>query len=299
MSLFDTLRQEASLAGFSAFGVARVEPVDREWVGTYARWLGDGCHATMGYLENHQELRSDPAGLLPGALSMITLALNYYHAEKPLLDAEFAMYAHGEDYHETARRLTAPLVAVLSEAGYDSRVCVDTAPVRERYWALRSGIGFRGKNGMVIVPGVGSYCFLCEILTTAPLPATAPLERSCRGCDKCVRTCPGKAIMEGGLIDARRCASYLSIEHRGDFEPGTVLPGVYGCDICQQVCPHNRYIPETTVEELRLRDSLRDLTVADLREMTQERFSAVFRKSAVKRAKLAGLQRNVAHLKKK
>ena len=101
------------------------------------------------------------------------------------------------------------------------------------------------------------------------------------------------------MIDARRCASYLSIEHRGDFEPGTVLPGVYGCDICQQVCPHNRYIPETTVEELRLRDSLRDLTVADLREMTQERFSAVFRKSAVKRAKLAGLQRNVAHLKKK
>lgn len=296
--LKELLAGRALGAGFSAFGVALAAPVDPEWQQNYARWLDGGCHAGMEYLRNHAELRRDPAALLPGARSVLSLALNYFHTAQQQGDALIAMYAHGDDYHEVARRMMRPLMEILESHGFEARACVDTAPVRERYWALRAGVAFAGRNGLAIVPGTGSFCFLCEIITTAPLPPDAPLQQSCDGCGKCVESCPGHAIMANGQVDARRCHSYLSIEHRGELPPGTALTALYGCDICQRVCPHNRHIPETAVSALKLRDTLRDLTLGQVAALTPEKFSTLFSHSAVKRAKLAGLQRNLRNLKK-
>ena len=298
MELKELLRQKAFEAGFCAFGVARAEAVDPQWQDSYDRWLDGGNNAGMDYLRRYADLRSEPALLLPGACSVISLALNYYHAANGSGDASFAMYAHGDDYHEVARRLMRPLEETLEASGYSARLCVDTAPVRERYWAIRSGVAFAGLNGLAIVPGVGSFCFLCEIITDAPLEPDAPLGYGCDGCGRCVAACPGKAIMDGGRVDARRCHSYLSIEYRGEFPDGTTLRMLYGCDECQRVCPHNRHIPETSVSAFRMRESVGSLTLEDVAAMDRERFSAIFRHSAVKRAKIEGLQRNLRYLVK-
>lgn len=298
MELKELLRQKAFETGFCAFGVARAEAVDPLWQESYARWLDGGNSAGMDYLHRYPDLRSEPALLLSGARSVISLALNYYHSGNGSVGASFAMYAHGDDYHEVARRLMLPLEELLAAHGYSARPCVDTAPVRERYWAIRSGVAFPGLNGLAIVPGAGSFCFLCEIITDAPLEPDAPLGYGCDGCGRCVAACPGNAIMEGGRVDARRCHSYLSIEHRGELPEGTALRMLYGCDECQRVCPHNRDIPETSVREFRMRESIRVLTLDDVAAMDKERFSAIFRHSAVKRAKLEGLQRNLRYLVK-
>lgn len=297
-TLKNQLRRQALQAGFSAIGVAKCEPVDVEWVRCYDEWLQQGYAAGMEYLHNYPDLRSDAALLLPGARSVISLALNYYHAAEGSAEASLAMYAHGDDYHEVARAMMRPLTELLAAHGYGARICVDTAPVRERYWALKSGVAFAGRNGLAIVPEVGSFCFLCEIITDAPLEPDEPLGYQCRGCDRCVKACPGNAIMEGGRVDARRCHSYLSIEHRGEMPEGTELRMLYGCDVCQKVCPHNKDIPETIIKEFHLREGLRHLTVGEVEMMTQEQFSTLFRHSAVKRAKLAGLQRNLRYLRK-
>ncbi|MDE7153399.1 MAG: tRNA epoxyqueuosine(34) reductase QueG [Muribaculaceae bacterium] len=295
-SLKQQLAQRARETGFSAFGVARSAPVDESWQRSYRQWLDSGCGAEMHYLSNHPQLRSHPAELLPGAQSVISLALNYFHTEQQQADAIIAMYAHGDDYHEVARLMMRPLIEILESHGFEARACVDTAPVRERYWALCSGIAFAGRNGLAIVPDVGSFCFLSEIITTAPLPPDAPLTKTCQGCGKCVEACPGHAIMADGKIDARRCHSYLSIEHRGELPPGTTLRTLYGCDICQRVCPHNQQATETTVSALKLRDTLRDLTLRQVAALTPQTFATLFRHSAVKRAKLTGLQRNLKYL---
>ena len=215
MTLKEDLKQLALESGFSAFGVAEAAPVDASWVSSYREWLGEGNNAGMNYLEKYPDLRSDPTHLLPGARSVISLALNYYHAAEGSAEASLAMYAHGDDYHEVARAMMRPLTELLAAHGYGARICVDTAPVRERYWALKSGVGFAGRNGLVIVPGVGSFCFLCEIITDAPLEPDKPIEYGCMGCDRCICSCPGKAINGGWNIDARRSHSYLSIEHKG------------------------------------------------------------------------------------
>lgn len=298
MELKELLRQEALRAGFCSFGVALATEVDPQWTATYSQWIAAGENGGMEYLSNHADLRRDPRLLLPGARSVISLVLSYFHTESGTGDARFAMYAHGDDYHEVARSRMLPLVELLENQGYKTRMCVDTAPMRERYWALRSGVAFAGRNGLAIVPGHGSYCFLCEIITTAELTPDSPLGYGCDGCGRCLEVCPGKAIREGGMVDARRCHSYLSIEHRGEFPEGTALNILYGCDECQRVCPHNKDIPVTAIQELRQRESLGGLTLADVEAMTQEQFSAIFRHSAVKRCKLTGLQRNLRYLRK-
>ena len=182
--------------------------------------------------------------------------------------------------------------------GCATRVCVDTAPLRERYWASKCGVGFRGLNGHLIVPGKGSYMLLGEILATAPLPSTPALDRDCGLCRRCVAACPAGALRPDGTVDARRCLSYLTIEHRGALPEGTDLHGrLYGCDACAMACPHNACstAPET-LPELRPRAAVAALTAREAAVMTQEQFSAIFTHSAIKRAKLAGLQRNACAL---
>lgn len=288
-------------AGAQKCGFATASAVDDEAVKAYDRWLAEGKNADMAYLEKYADVRNNPQQLLDDptcARTIMVCAFSYYHPETQADGAaRIAMYAHGDDYHEVLRRRMQPLVARLQQLGYGARICVDTAPLRERYWAVKAGVGFRGRNGQLIVDGMGSYFFLATLITDAAIEPDEPCRLSCLGCDRCVHSCPGGAIGPGGTIDARRCLSYLTIEHRGEL-PATALGGrVYGCDECQRVCPHNLHAPVTEIEEFHLRPTLRTLTADDILGMSQEDFSRTFTHSAIKRAKLAGLQRNARALK--
>lgn len=294
----DSIKDLLLRQGACRVAVASVCPVEDWAQRLYDRWIERGMHASMHYLENYPDLRADPALLLPGAKSIICCAFAFSPAPSGM-GARIAAYALGTDYHIVIRqRLEEVAARIQSLYGAATRVCVDTAPVRERYWAMRAGLGFIGLNNHLIIPDVGSYIFLGEILTTLPLTPDTPLHADCGQCGRCVRACPTGALRSDGSVDARRCLSYLTIEHRGDFPPGTDLHGcLYGCDTCAAVCPHNANASsQPVIESLRPRPELLSLTPAACRQMTQEQFSALFSRSAIKRTKLAGLLRNARHL---
>lgn len=301
--LKDALRAAAMSAGACAVGFARCEPVDDAVCRNYESWIGEGCHGSMAYLERYTDVRRDPALLLPGARTIMVCAFPYYDSDE-CSGLKLARYARGDDYHEVLRSRLQPVAELLDREGCRQRICVDTAPIFERYWARKAGVGFTGRNRLLIVPGRGSYVLLAEILTDVEIAPDEPLEHQCDGCGRCVSACPGGALRAPSGFDARRCLSYLTIEHRGELpaevggRPLGPLMGdcVYGCDVCQQVCPHNVGVPETALREFRMRPALRCLRRADILQMDQPTFSAIFRHSAVKRAKLAGLQRNASAL---
>lgn len=280
-------------------GVARARAVDRQAEERYHRWLDEGGHAGMDYLNRYDDLRGDPRLLLPGAASIVCCAVNYYHDIPTTTDGpEIALYARGDDYHEVVRSILDAIAAEIREKwGGETRVCVDTAPVRERYWAMKSGVGFIGRNNHLIIPGHGSYFFLGEIITTIPFEPDKPIDAGCGSCRRCVDACPGRALTMDGPVDARRCLSYLTIEHRGPLPEGVELGNhLYGCDECQRACPHNRHATPTSIERLHPRHKILALTADDVAGMTQQQFSDIFSHSAIKRAKLVGLQRNLKHL---
>lgn len=278
-------------AGAVAAGIAAVGPVDDNAAEVYRRWIESGGNGGMLYLEKYTDIRRNPELLLPGAKTVICCAFAYTSPEFPR-SALFADYALGDDYHEVLREALAPVANALDG---ETRICIDTAPLRERYWAVRAGVGFIGVNNQLIVPGVGSGVFLAEILWTGTTEADKPLETDCLHCGACVKACPGSALDGEGSMDARKCLSYLTIEHRGAFpEPSQRLSGrIYGCDICRDVCPLARSRgPVYVLPALRPRSEILALNLADVKGMSQEKFSSTFRRSAVKRAKLAGLLRN-------
>ena len=289
-------------AGFSACGFAVASEVDGEAAARYDKWLREGKNAEMDYMANHVDLRRDPRTLLDGAQTVISLAVNYYPTvfQQPSAP-QFAYYAYGHDYHDTVRRMLSALAEAIRNAlGGDFRCCVDTAPLRERYWAQRAGIGFVGRNNQLIIPGKGSYFFLGEILTTLSLPPDAPLNITCGACHRCVDACPMHAInLEGGGLDARCCISCMTIEYRGAL-PEKVAQGlgnrVYGCDECQKACPHNRNAVATSISDFAPSADFLGLTREKMLSMTEDDYRRIFRKSAVKRAKYAGLMRNVRAL---
>lgn len=327
--MFDVRRMVAE-AGAVRAGVVTLGPVDDCAERLYRDWVAEGRHGDMGYLEKYAEVRHDPRLLLDGARSMIVAAFSYYWGEgsnrsdrpaghsctdgdarangneeetgsrisgenvKPL---RWARYALGRDYHEEVReRLSHVAEAITAATGAQCRVTVDTAPLRERYWAVKAGVGFIGINNQLIVPGAGSWCVLGEIITTLELEPDEPNQDSCMGCMRCVRACPGHALDGCGGMDARRCMSYLSIEKRYSETEGETAPDfgdrIYGCDICQEVCPHNAGACLSDIENFRPRQSILSLTRGDILAMEQSDFSRIFTHSAIKRAKLAGLQRN-------
>lgn len=298
------IKKRLEAAGVFKSGIARVQSVDDATTEAYRKWLSEGKHGEMGYLENYLDIRSNPALLLPEARSIISCAFNYYHGpvRSPL---KWASYSLGDDYHDVVRKRLQEVAAWISEVyGAECRVCVDTAPIHERYWAVRSGIGFIGRNQQLILPGAGTHFFLGEILTTLELSPDPPCTESCLGCDRCLRACPGKALShqagsnETSVLDAKRCLSYLTIEYRGVFPTGTELGRhIYGCDVCQEVCPHNANAPLSEIEEFRPRPAILSLDTEAILAMKQEEFSTLFRRSAIKRTKLTGLQRNAHQIK--
>lgn len=290
----------AADAGACACGFAPAVPLPDSERRYYRNWIASGRHAGMTYMERYEDIRFAPSLLLNGCQSVMSLAFSYSDSATPDHPL-FARYALGKDYHDVLRRRLEPIAAAMETAcpGSRTRICVDTAPVRERYWAVQAGVGFIGLNNSLIVPDVGSRVFLAEIFWTASVDADEPCDISCGNCGSCIHACPGRALDGKGALDARRCYSYLTIEHRDALPDRADLSDkkIYGCDICQNVCPHNRGAGAPIAPEFRPSPGLMDLSLDDVLAMNQEDFSRIFRGSAVKRAKLSGLLRNALRKK--
>jgi epoxyqueuosine reductase len=266
-------------------------------------WLSEECHAGMSYLERNIEKRLDPRLLVDGAKSIISVALNYFphrfqHEDAP----KFAYYAYGEDYHDIVKGKLSRLFDFikLRFPGVSGRYFSDSAPVLERFWAARSGLGFVGKNTLLIIPGKGSYFFLGELIVDLELDYDSPVSQNCGKCRRCLDACPTGAIEKPHWVNARKCISYQTIENKGEISPEIVARlsnNVYGCDICQVVCPWNRYARPHNTPGFNPSDEFLSLDYEGFQEMDEETYRRIFRRSAVKRAKFAGLKRNVTALK--
>lgn len=299
----DLIRAEAQRLGFEFVGFARAERLEEE-ARKLEAWLQQGAHGKMAYMENHFDLRIDPTRLVPGAKSVICLTFNYFTPEKQH-DPEapkISRYAYGEDYHHVVRDRLNTLLAFMQEqiGEINGRCFVDSAPVLEREWARRAGIGWNGRNTLTIHPRRGSNFFLAEIICDLPLLYDDPIRDHCGTCRRCIDACPTQAIsQEGYLLDASRCISYLTIELREEipreFQDQTDN-WMFGCDVCQDVCPWNRFAKQHEEPSFEPHPDLLDMTKHDWIELTEETFGRIFRKSAVKRAKFAGLQRNIRFL---
>lgn len=292
----------ATELGFSKIGIAKASEVPQSVIDHYNQWIASNYHGEMSYMERYENIRFNPKLLLENAQSIIAIAINYNSFIKTTSNSpQFASYSLGDDYHEIVRDKLFQLASFIQgNWGGETRICVDTAPIFERYWAQQAGVGFIGRNSMLIVPEIGSYVFIGLILTTIAFQPDKPCSLDCLGCNACIRHCPGNAISLSGIIDARRCHSYLTIEYRGELPEDLNLGDqVYGCDICQSVCPHNLNTPITKITEFLPRKEILSLSHDDIEVMTQKEFSRIFRHSAIKRTKLTGLQRNSRHCTKK
>lgn len=304
------IKTSAAQVGFDRCGIARTDPIGRadylQW------WVGKGMAGSMGYLHRNLDKRLDPAKLLPGAKSAIVVALNYKQQASPSRDREaavsmeksieprgrIAMYAWGEDYHVVLRDKLRELETKLREEvskPFDCRICVDTAPIIERELAAAAGVGWIGKNTMAIHPELGSYFFLGVILTTLDIAADAPLPDHCGTCTACLDACPTQTFFGPYQMDASRCISYLTIEHRGDISglfQEMMGDWIFGCDVCQDVCPHNRKAPDTREPRFATRDPAPTLSLQDLLTWNDSHYREKTRDSAISRAKLEMLKRN-------
>jgi epoxyqueuosine reductase len=288
--------------GFFAAGISKARRLDDE-ARKLEQWLGQGMQGKMSYLERNFEKRVDPRKLVPGAKSVISLLYNYCPSKTQNPDApKLAKYAYGEDYHFVLKRKLKTLLREMRKefGDFEGRCFVDSAPVMERDWAKHSGVGWVGKNTLIIHPKAGSYFFLAELIVDLEFEYDGPISDYCGSCRKCIDACPTDAISdEGYLLDARKCISYLTIELREaipeEFK-GKMEDWAFGCDICQDVCPWNRFSKPHREEAFEPKDDLMEMEREAWHEITAEVFRDLFRKSAVKRTKFEGLKRNLAFL---
>lgn len=298
------IRDEAERLGFCFTGFAKAEELTEE-AQKLEDWLNRGYHGQMGYMANHFDLRIDPRKLVPGAKSVICLAYNYFNPTKQEDSAapKIAQYAYGEDYHFVVRDKLKSLYRFIQEniGEVDGRVFVDSAPVMEREWAKRSGLGWLGKNTLLIHPKQGSFFFLAEIILDLELTTDSPIRDHCGTCTRCIDACPTEAISpQGYLLDSSKCISYLTIELKDSIpnEFKEQMAGyAFGCDICQDVCPWNRFSKRHREPAFEPHPNLLTMRKSDWEEITEEVFKEIFKKSAVKRTKLEGLKRNISFLK--
>lgn len=298
------IQAEALRLGFSACGFAKAEPVSDEMVQKLDHWVNHGFHADMGYMERNRHLRLDPTQLVPGCRTLIVVALDYY-PQQPIPQEEYqiAYYAYGADYHRVVKDKLHQLFNYIKTLAPEvqGRAFCDTAPLLERYWATKAGLGFIGLNRTLIIPGKGSYCFLGVLAVDIDLHIEHhDMPLSCGSCKRCLIACPTKALTPDG-IDCRRCLSYLTIEHKGEIpdEYAEKMGNrIYGCDTCQRVCPHNRHAESTREAAFSLPDEVAAMKRDDWNQLTPERYRELFRNSAIERAGYEGLSRNIGLLKK-
>jgi epoxyqueuosine reductase len=297
------IKLKARELGFSRVGITKADSLEYE--GRLLReWLANGYHASMKWMERDAEKRVNPAGLLPNAKSIICVAANYCkktsESDDPAI-GKISRYARGDDYHKVlSGRLQNLLNYIIAEfPGANGKLYVDTGPVMEKALAVRAGIGWLGKHTNIITRDFGSWIFLGEIILDIELDYDRPVQDLCGSCTKCIDACPTHAIIKPYVIDSNLCISYLTIEHRGELPPA-LMPKfnnwVFGCDICQEVCPWNRFQKETTEPAFQPREYNLMPRLVDLAGMEQEEFDSRFRHSAVKRTKNTGLKRNARAL---
>lgn len=304
--LKEFLKAEAQSLGFVALGVADARPVPEEVREHYRHEVTTYGVGDMTYLLKNEDVRFDPARLLPGVKSIVVLAFNYY---PPILQEkkvpQIAYFAYGKDYHRILKDKLYILLEKLKhlcEEPFKARPFVDSAPLTERFWAREAGVGRLGRNGLIIVPHYGSFCFLSEILLTLHLPPDAPLIGSpCEGCSRCIKACPAHAILADGSFEATRCISYQTIERKDtdETDPKTPTHHIFGCDICQQVCPHNQNLSPHKEENFLLNERLRTMNKEDWENLTPEEFDQLFEASPLQRSGYKGILRNLKALEKK
>ena len=296
----ELLKNTAQQLGFSFVGVSKAEFMELE-ARRLEAWLNKGFHGHMGYMERNFDKRVDPTKLVPGSKSVVSLLYNYHTtASQTDPDApKISKYAYGKDYHYVIKDKLKNLVNILQEevGEIQGRVFVDSAPVLERDWAKRSGIGWVGKNTMLIHPKAGSYFFLAELIIDLELVPDGPMKDYCGTCRRCIDACPTDAISPNGyFMDGSKCISYLTIELKEaipDEFKGKMENWMFGCDICQEVCPWNRFSKSHNEPAFEPHPDLLELKKEDWLELTEEVFKTIFKGSAVKRTKFAGLQRNI------
>ncbi len=295
---------EAERMGFDACGIAQATALEEESAHV-EQWLESDCEGEMGYLTRNKEKRYDPRLLVEGTKSIVTVLYNYYPKQRIGDSDKFkiAKYAYGADYHDVLKRKMRQLLeGIEAQTGKleGTRLFVDSAPVLDRAWAVRCGLGFIGKNTTLIHPKKGSFFFIGHLFLPIELEGTGkPLTNRCGRCTKCLDACPSGALEAPFHIDARKCISYLTIEYKGSLaviDPKTFNGWMYGCDICQDVCPYNRFALPNKEPEFQPSEQLIAMHDEDWKSLSKEDFDALFKHSAVQRAGYEGLKRNIDFL---
>ncbi|WP_081819273.1 tRNA epoxyqueuosine(34) reductase QueG [Prevotella sp. HUN102] len=316
------IKAEALRLGFFACGAAKAEAVDKATADLVHGWIDTGSQADMAYMANHTDKRLDPRLLVPGTETILSLAMNYAPSQPmPENEYQFAAYAYGQDYHEVMKERMRELVATLfpqhslphppssshaqkqssdsrsTDSDAQIRIFCDTAPVLERYWAWKAGLGWIGKSHQLIIPRAGTMFFLGEIFLPFALDDyDSPMESRCGNCHRCIEACPTCAIKDTPGFDAEKCLSYQLIENRGELSEQakrTMGNTIYGCDRCQTACPWNRFATPNTEPAFQPKPELLQMKKEDWHNLTVEEYRQLFKGSAVKRAKFEGLKRNI------
>ncbi|WP_303673328.1 tRNA epoxyqueuosine(34) reductase QueG [Vampirovibrio chlorellavorus] len=299
------IKEKALALGFAKVGIVPAEPFRNGAVERLQTWLSQGFQADMAWMVSHYDKRKDPASLMEGTRSIVCVALNYFNTDaydsQDAKELKIAKYARGTDYHYVVKDRLKELLAYVQTLQPDvqGRALTDSAPIMEKPLAVQAGLGWMGKNGNLILPGMGSFFFLGELLLDVALDYdTTVVPDQCGSCRRCIEACPTEAIVEPTVVDANRCIAYWTIEYKGEQFPATIrehLNGwVFGCDICQDVCPWNiKFARPTEEAAFQPRSLTRHPHRETLMALDEEQFREAFRKSPIKRPKLAGLQRNV------
>ncbi|MES1219921.1 MAG: tRNA epoxyqueuosine(34) reductase QueG [Bacteroidota bacterium] len=294
------VKSTATQLGFDYCGIAKAEKLDEDAF-RLEKWLNNNYHGSMQYMENHFDLRVDPTKLVPGAKSVITLLKNYYPQQQQHADApKISKYAFGKDYHEVIKeQLHLFLQSIIAETGaIHGRGFVDSAPVLERTWARKSGLGWVGKNGNLITKDSGSFYFIATLITDLELEYDDPFAKDyCGTCTRCIDSCPTEAILPGNVVDGSKCISYFTIELKEMLIPDEMknkFDGwMFGCDVCQDVCPWNRFSKPTHEKAFAPIPEVLNFTSKEWEQLTEEKFKEIFRHSPLKRSKFPGIQRNL------
>jgi len=296
------IKQEAYRLGFSFIGISKAEFLEEE-APKLEEWLNNNYHGEMAYMANHFDKRLKPTLLVPGAKSVISLMYNYYtHLEqKDATAPQIAKYAYGRDYHKVVKKKLKELVNFIKEniGEVSGRAFVDSAPVMERQWAQKSGLGWLGKNTLLLSKKAGSYYFLGELILDLVLETDTPVTDHCGSCTKCLDACPTNAFVQPYVLDASKCISYLTIELKNEIPnefKGKMDNWMFGCDICQQVCPWNRFATPHQEPDFEPHESLLKMRRKEWEEITEELFDTLFKGTPVKRTKYEGLKRNIDFL---
>lgn len=294
------IKQRALDHGFQYCGISKAEFLEEE-ARPLENWLEKGFQGKMGYMNNYFDLRLDPRKLVPGAKSVISLMYNYYPKESlsPSDEYQIARYAYGEDYHTVIKEKLSSFSRDLQSAigDFSGRVFVDSAPVMERVWGRKSGLGWIGKNSLLLNREWGSYFFLAELILDVELAYDGPVKDYCGSCMACMDACPTEAIPAPYQVDASKCISYFTIELKEDIPAdvnGKLGNWIFGCDICQEVCPWNRFSKPHSEARFDPSDEMKGMNKAAWKELTEEVFESIFKKSPLKRTGFKGMKRNIA-----